>query len=126
VGRLTAGEWVAVHGCGGVGLSAIMIAVAAGARVIAVDVSEAALDLARSAGAEVAVTAGADVREYTGGGTHVGLDAIGNQEACVGSVAGLRKRGRHVQIGLLPGVHIPMDVVIAGEAPPAGVTMIRP
>ena len=93
VGRLTAGEWVAVHGCGGVGLSAIMIAVAAGARVIAVDVSEAALDLARSAGAEVAVTAEADVREYTGGGTHVGLDAIGNQEACVGSVAWLRKRG---------------------------------
>ena len=39
VGRVQAGEWVAVHGCGGVGLSAIMIAVAAGARVVAVDVA---------------------------------------------------------------------------------------
>jgi alcohol dehydrogenase len=116
VGRLTAGEWVAVHGCGGVGLSAIMIAVAAGARVIAVDVSEAALRLARSAGAEVAVTAGTDVRECTEGGTHVGLDAIGDKEACVASIAGLRKRGRHVQIGLMPdGVHIPMELVIARE-----------
>ncbi|MGP4012786.1 alcohol dehydrogenase catalytic domain-containing protein, partial [Streptomyces sp. 4N124] len=38
-GRVAAGEWVAVHGCGGVGLSAVMIAAASGARVIAVDVS---------------------------------------------------------------------------------------
>ena len=59
VGRLQAGEWVAVHGCGGVGLSAVMIAAAAGARVIAVDVSEAALGAARDAGADLAVAAGA-------------------------------------------------------------------
>src|SRR3954453_18804838 len=60
VGRLRAGEWRAVHGCGGVGLSAVMIAAAAGARVIALDVVEAALDWAREAGAELAVTAGSD------------------------------------------------------------------
>jgi D-arabinose 1-dehydrogenase-like Zn-dependent alcohol dehydrogenase len=116
VGRVRAGEWVAVHGCGGVGLSAVMIAAAAGARVVAVDVSEAALGAAREAGAEIAVAAGADVRELTGGGAHVSLDAIGSEAACAASVAGLRKRGRHVQVGLLPDPpRVPMDLVIARE-----------
>jgi D-arabinose 1-dehydrogenase-like Zn-dependent alcohol dehydrogenase len=116
VGRVEAGEWVAVHGCGGVGLSAVMIAAAAGARVIAVDVSDAALGAAHDAGAELAVAAGADVRELTGGGAHVSLDAIGSESACAASVAGLRKRGRHVQVGLLPDPpRVPMDLVIARE-----------
>jgi alcohol dehydrogenase len=116
VGRVRAGEWVAVHGCGGVGLSAVMIAVAAGARVIALDVSEAALGRAREAGAEVAVPAGSEVRELTGGGAHVSLDAIGAEAACAASVAGLRKRGRHVQVGLLPQPpRVPMDLVIGRE-----------
>src|SRR5215212_5999676 len=116
VGRARAGEWVAVHGCGGVGLSAVMIAAAAGARVVAVDVSPDALAAARAAGAEVAVEAGADVRELTGGGAHVSLDAIGAEAACAASVAGLRKRGRHVQVGLLPDPpRVPMDLVIGRE-----------
>jgi D-arabinose 1-dehydrogenase-like Zn-dependent alcohol dehydrogenase len=116
VGRLRAGEWVAVHGCGGVGLSAVMIAAAAGSRVVAVDVSEAALQLAREVGAELAVPAGTDVRELTDGGTHVGLDAIGSEAACTASIAGLRKRGRHVQIGLMPEPpRIAMDLVITRE-----------
>ena len=51
------GEWVAVHGCGGVGLSAVMIAAACGARVVAVDVSPGALELARTFGAAVCVDA---------------------------------------------------------------------
>ncbi len=66
VGRVQAGEWVVVHGCGGIGLSAVMIAAAAGARVIGVDVNEEALELARAVGAEHAVPAGTDVRELTG------------------------------------------------------------
>jgi D-arabinose 1-dehydrogenase-like Zn-dependent alcohol dehydrogenase len=116
VGRARAGEWVAVHGCGGVGLSAVMIAAAAGARVVAIDVSPNALAAARAAGAEVAVEAGADVRELTGGGAHVSLDAIGAEAACAASVAGLRKRGRHVQVGLLPEApRVPMDLVISRE-----------
>ncbi len=116
VGRARAGEWVAVHGCGGVGLSAVMIAAAAGARVVAIDVSADALAAARAFGAEVAVEAGADVRELTGGGAHVSLDAIGAEAACAASVAGLRKRGRHVQVGLLPEPpRVPMDLVIARE-----------
>jgi alcohol dehydrogenase len=116
VGRVRAGEWVAVHGCGGVGLSAVMVASAAGARVVALDVAEPALELARQAGAEIAVPAGADVRELSGGGVHVSLDAIGSEAACAASVAGLRKRGRHVQVGLLPDPpRVPMDLVIARE-----------
>ena len=116
VGRLQAGEWVAVHGCGGVGLSAVMIAAAAGARVVAVDVSDDALALARRHGAELALQAGGDVREATHGGAHVSIDAIGSESACAASVAGLRKRGRHVQVGLLPDQpRVPMHLVIARE-----------
>jgi alcohol dehydrogenase len=116
VARLQPGEWVAVHGCGGVGLSAVMIAVAAGARVVAVDVSDAALELARGAGAEITLGAGADVRGATGGGAHVSVDAIGHESALAASVAGLRKRGRHVQVGLLPQPpRVPMDLVIGRE-----------
>jgi alcohol dehydrogenase len=116
VGRVRAGEWVAVHGCGGVGLSAVMIAVAAGARVVAIDVSERALRAAREAGAEVAVAAGADIREVTGGGAHLSLDAIGSGPACAASIAGLRKRGRHVQVGLLPEPpRVPIDLVVGRE-----------
>src|SRR5690606_676421 len=57
-GRVQAGEWVAVHGCGGVGLSAIMIAIAAGARVVGVDVSPASLEWAARLGAETVLGAG--------------------------------------------------------------------
>ena len=124
-GRVVENEWVAVHGCGGVGLSAVMIARALGARIIAVDVDERALDMARNVGAELAINASrtesvpATVREMSGGGAHVSLDALGSSETCVNSVSCLRKRGRHVQIGLLAGPdyrpRVPMELVIAGE-----------
>ena len=56
------------------------------------------------------------MRELTGGGAHVSLDAIGAEAACAASIAGLRKRGRHVQVGLLPDPpRLPMDLVIARE-----------
>src|SRR4051794_39079636 len=80
VGAVQAGEWVAVHGCGGVGLSAVQIAVAAGARVVAVDVATGALALARELGAEHLVGAADDVpgaiADLTGGGAHLSLDAL--------------------------------------------------
>ncbi|CAM5376051.1 zinc-binding dehydrogenase [Streptomyces canarius] len=107
-GRVAAGEWVAVHGCGGVGLSAVMIAAASGARVVAVDVSPRALELARTFGAAECLDAtgvsdpAAVVRELTGGGAHLSLDALGSPATCAASVNGLRRRGRHVQVGLLP------------------------
>ncbi|MFF1679351.1 zinc-dependent alcohol dehydrogenase family protein [Streptomyces sp. NPDC058256] len=124
-GRVAAGEWVAVHGCGGVGLSAVMIAAAAGARVVAVDVSPQALDLARKFGAAEAVDASEvedtaeAVRELTGGGTHLSLDALGSPITCAASVNSLRRRGRHIQVGLLPSptgsTPVPMARVIGLE-----------
>ena len=124
-GRVSAGQWVAVHGCGGVGLSAIMIASAVGANVVAVDVTDDKLRLARSLGATAVVNAAgtADIpaagREITGGGAHVSLDALGHPVTCFNSVANLRKRGRHVQVGLTLAEHrapaVPMDRVIANE-----------
>ncbi|MFD5947250.1 zinc-dependent alcohol dehydrogenase family protein [Streptomyces collinus] len=124
-GRVAAGGWVAVHGCGGVGLSAVMIAAASGARVVAVDVSARALELARAFGAAKCLDAtavpdtAAAVRELTGGGAHLSLDALGSPGTCAASVNGLRRRGRHVQVGLLPSpagtTPVPMARVIALE-----------
>ncbi|MFF5111043.1 alcohol dehydrogenase catalytic domain-containing protein [Streptosporangium sp. NPDC000509] len=123
VGRVRPDEWVVVHGCGGVGLSAVMIAAAAGARVIAVDVSPGALELARRFGAVACVGAEAPeadvparIRELTSGGAHVSIDALGSPGTCVASIESLRRRGRHVQIGLLPGLTpLPMGRVIGYE-----------
>ncbi|MFI1413648.1 zinc-dependent alcohol dehydrogenase family protein [Streptomyces sp. NPDC020707] len=121
-GRVAPGEWVAVHGCGGVGLSAVMIAAAAGARVVAVDLSPQALELARRFGAVHGVDAsrtddtGAAVRDLTGGGAQLSLDALGSPVTCAASVASLRRRGRHVQVGLLPeDPKVPMSRVIGLE-----------
>ncbi len=123
-GRVRAGEQVAVHGCGGVGLSAVQVAVASGAQVVAVDVSPGALELARSFGAAAVVDArSADVveavRDATGGGAHLSLDALGSPGTCVDSVLSLRPRGRHVQVGLLPPSQgrplVPMERVVALE-----------
>jgi alcohol dehydrogenase len=119
--QVRAGEWVAVHGCGGVGLAAVMIASAAGAGVVAVDIDPAKLALARSLGADHAVLEEPvkAIRELTGGGAHVSLDALGSTVTCGNSVRCLRRRGRHVQVGLLLGdersVAIPMARVIAHE-----------
>lgn len=124
-GRLESGQWLAVHGCGGVGLSAVMIGVALGARVLAVDVSHTALGKAAELGASGVIDptaetdAAALVREVTDGGAHVSVDAFGSPESSVASVRSLRRRGRHVQAGLLLGPQstppIPMDLVIAQE-----------
>jgi alcohol dehydrogenase len=124
-GAVVEGEWVAIHGCGGVGLSAVMIAGALGARVIGVDIEEGALALARSLGAEHTINAketedvpGA-VMDLTGRGAHVSLDALGSATTCANSISCLRKRGRHVQVGLLAGEDyrppVPLERVISAE-----------
>ena len=111
-------------GAGGVGLSTVMIATALGARVVAVDRNPAALDVARSLGADHVLEADgrdipAAVHELTGGGAHISVDAVGSEQACAHAIHGLRRRGRHVQIGLLPPVEghprVPMARVIAWE-----------
>ncbi len=165
--RLEAGEWLTVVGAGGVGLSAVMIAKALGAHVVAVDRHQVALDAARALGADRVLLAddvpsadrpvddvasadrpvddvpsggrptegapedgvpadgqpGSDVaarvHELTGGGSHVAVDAVGSERTCVDAVLSLRRRGRHVQVGLLPPVaghpRVPMDRVIGWE-----------
>lgn len=124
-GKVTGGQWVAVHGCGGVGLSAIMIAAALGANVIAVDISEEKLALAKAAGANFLINGKSNpdvpaaILELTKGGAHVSIDALGSKITCYNSIACLRKRGKHIQIGLMAGSEanpsIPMHLVIAKE-----------
>ena len=124
-GKVSGGQWVAVHGCGGVGLSAILIAAAMGATVIAIDIQDNKLALAKAAGAHYLVNAkntsdvASTIQELSKGGVHVSVDALGSQVTCYSSVASLRKRGKHIQIGLLAGTEsnppIPMHLVIAKE-----------
>jgi alcohol dehydrogenase len=93
--------------------------------MVAVDVAAGALQAARDLGAEAVVDAAAvddvpaAVRQLTGGGAHVAVDALGSTQTCADSVLALRRRGRQVQVGLLPGVlghpAVPMERVIAYE-----------
>jgi len=124
-GKVSAGQWVAVHGCGGVGLSAIMIANALGANVVAVDINDEKLDFAQSIGATATVNAAKtedvvqNIIDLTEGGAHVSVDALGSSVTCFNSIANLRKRGKHIQIGLMLADHrhpaVPMDKIIANE-----------
>lgn len=124
-GRAAPGEWVVVHGCGGVGLSATMIAHAMGAHVIGVDIKDETLAFAQSIGADRVLNARSEpnvveaIHEITGGGAHVSLDALGSAVTCRNSVLSLRKRGRHVQVGLMVADYkdalVPMNLVIARE-----------
>ncbi len=146
-GRLTAGQWLAVHGCGGVGLSAIMIARACGAMTVAVDIARDKLDLATAVGADITIDANevedvpAAVKAVCGGGAQLSVDALGSRVTAVNSIRCLRKRGRHIQVGLMAGAEadpaIPLSTVIADELEilgshgmqahryPAMLTMIR-
>lgn len=105
-GALQPGEWLAVHGCGGVGLSAIMIGAALGAQIVAIDINPHALAAARQMGATAVLDAsqtddvGQAVRDLTDGGAHVSIDALGVSQTFRNSVYSLRKMGRHVQIGM--------------------------
>ena len=126
VAKVQPGEWVAVFGCGGVGLAAVMIAKSRGARVIGVDTSHAARDRAKLAGAEIVLDSVHDdvvavTRKLTEVGVDVTVDALGSIKTAKLAVESLRRLGRHVQIGLLPpaqiGDHasIPMHLVIGRE-----------
>lgn len=123
--RAREGEWLVVHGCGGVGLSAVMIGEAVGARVLAVDVDDEKLSLASSLGAEYLLRAdqapdvAVAVQQITQGGAHASIDALGSATTCRDSILGLRRRGRHVQVGLMVGDEqappLPMARAIAWE-----------
>lgn len=123
-GRVEPDQWVVVHGCGGVGLSAIMIAAAFGARVIAVDIANDKLEFARSIGAETVINTAYGnpveaILDTTDGGAHISVDALGHPELLHNSVSSLRKRGRHIQVGIMEtdrhNATVPMDKIIARE-----------
>ncbi len=124
-GEISAGQWVAIHGCGGVGLSAVMIANSLGASVIAIDIEQEKLDFAKSLGAVACINANkkTDVVELinhiTHGGAHVSIDALGSPTTCFNSISCLKPRGKHVQIGLMVGGDnhsaVPMDLILAKE-----------
>ena len=124
-GKVSKGQHVAIHGCGGVGLSAIMIANALGAQVTAIDINEDTLAMAKQLGAASVINASnnlnivEEIKNITNGGAHVSIDALGSAETCFNSISGLRKRGKHIQLGLMTGNHkhpkVPMDRVLADE-----------
>lgn len=124
-GDVSAGQWVAIHGCGGLGLSAVMIANAIGANVIALDIDGPTLELAKKLGALHTINASQEpnvveaVREHAQGGAHVSIDALGSTTTCVNSIACLRKRGKHIQVGLMVESHstppVPMGMVLSNE-----------
>lgn len=124
-GKVEPDQFVSIHGCGGVGLSAIMISAALGAKVIAVDIKKERLKLAKELGASFTILAGDsndlinNIKEISDGGVHVSLDALGSFQTCFNSISSLRKRGKHIQIGLMTGDHamskVPMDKVLANE-----------
>ena len=123
--RLKGGEWVAVQGCGGVGLSVVQIASALGANVVAVDLSDEKLAKAKELGAVATFNASSGnvpeaVQEITKGGAHVSVDALGIATTCLNSVLSLRKGGRHVQIGLTTAaekgqISLPVDIMVVKE-----------
>jgi D-arabinose 1-dehydrogenase-like Zn-dependent alcohol dehydrogenase len=127
--KVRAGEWVAVYGCGGVGLSAIQIASSIGANVIAVDIGEDKLKMAKELGAVATVNSSLDhpveaIMEITKGGSDVSVDALGITATCQNAILGLRKRGRHLQIGLTTResdgkkgfISVPIDMIVGKEA----------
>ncbi|HKX68221.1 MAG TPA: alcohol dehydrogenase catalytic domain-containing protein [Intrasporangium sp.] len=122
--HVQADEWVTVVGAGGLGLSCVVIGKALGAKVIAVDRNPGALEAAQAVGADVTLATDglnvpAAVHELTSGGSHVAVDAAGTEATCADAILSLRRRGRHVQVGLLPPVdghpRVPMSRVIAWE-----------
>jgi alcohol dehydrogenase len=123
-GRLRSGEWLAVYGAGGLGLAAVMIARAVGAKIVAVDIDDDKLSLASDLGANRIVNAEREdpvsaICDATGGGAHLSIDALGSKTTSVQSIKSLRPRGRHVQVGLLLAENasppIPLEIAIARE-----------
>jgi alcohol dehydrogenase len=123
---VTPGDWVAVHGCGGVGLSAVHVADAIGANVVAVDIKPGKLESAERLGADATVDAGAvdnvaaEVKAIADGGADVSVDALGVAETCRNAIESLGRLGQHVQIGLTTGedggeLTLPTDAMVMKE-----------
>jgi alcohol dehydrogenase len=124
-GRVEPDQWVAVWGCGGVGLAAIMIAQGLGARVVAIDIADEKLEFAKKIGASQVVNSllvanpVEAIREVTGGGAHVSIDALGHPKVLTDSISSLRKHGKHIQVGIMEAdsrmASVPINLVMGRE-----------
>ncbi len=119
-------DWVAVHGCGGVGLSAVHIADALGANVIAVDLNDETLEFAEELGAAETINAAesddpaGEAAALAGTGCDVAVDALGIEATFQSALGSLGKRGTHLQLGLTTAeeegeVSIPVDMMVFTE-----------
>jgi len=134
--RVRPGEWVAVYGCGGIGLSAVQISAAIGANVVAIDLDSRKLELADAVGANHVVNARKSdavqaVLDITHGGAHVAVDALGIAITCRNAVMSLRKQGRALQIGLTTQVEkgevsLPVDRMVLMELQLLGTIGMQP
>ncbi len=123
-GKVEPGQWVAVFGCGGVGLAAVDIASAMGANVIAVSRGQEKLDKAMELGAVHTVQADENtaetIQEYTKGGAHVSVECLGTAATWMPSILSLKTGGRLVRLGMtgidekgiLP---VPVDLMVGKE-----------
>lgn len=107
------GEWVVISGIGGLGHIAVQYAVAMGLRVIAVDIDDSKLELAKSHGAELVVNAtqndpGAFVQEKVGGAHGILVTAV--HPAAFGQALGMARRGATIAFNGLPPGDFPADI----------------
>ncbi len=110
-----AGEWVAVHGTGGIGLATMLLAKMLGAQVVVVDIVDEKLAHAESLGADATVNAtqgdvAQAIRDITGGGANVSIEALGIEATTNGSIECLATLGRHVQVGMPVGRYAHMNI----------------
>lgn len=101
------GDSVVVFGCGGVGINVVQVASAAGGSVIAVDIVDYKLDMAKKLGAQHTINSSGkedkallkEIRVLTGGGADIAIEAIGNPKTIELASAAVKAGGLHCQVG---------------------------
>ncbi|MHC5111219.1 MAG: zinc-binding dehydrogenase [Planctomycetota bacterium] len=126
--RVRAGDTVVIFGCGGVGINAVQLAAAAGAFVIAVDISDKKLQWARDFGAATTINAAQvervdkEVKKITGGGADIAMEVIGNPRTIEAAFDCIRVGGRlcvvgytHEKISIVAGKIMFKEVEVVGS-----------
>jgi propanol-preferring alcohol dehydrogenase len=118
---IQAGQKIAVFGVGGLGHLAIQLARAKGAEIVAVDVADDKLELARECGANIVVNAATnqahkEIKKATGGGAHVVIVTSGSRAAYETAFRSIRKAGTLAIVGMAPEP-VPLSTVamVSGE-----------